>query len=54
MQVLIRQAKLVDMKEFVASAKSSQLLHRPWVNAPDTSARFEVWLKRMRSGGSKR
>ena len=47
MQVLIRQARLADMKEFVASAKSSQSLHRPWVNAPDTSAKFKAWLKRM-------
>jgi ribosomal-protein-alanine N-acetyltransferase len=47
MQVLIRQAVPADMKQFLASAKSSQSLHRPWVSAPDTPAKFRAWLKRM-------
>jgi ribosomal-protein-alanine N-acetyltransferase len=45
-QVLIRQPTLADMKEFVVAARSSQSLHRPWVAAPDTPAKFNAYLNR--------
>ncbi len=47
MPVLIRQPSQSDMREFLALVKKSQRLHRPWVAAPDTPAKFRAYLKRM-------
>ena len=47
MRVLIRQLTLADMREFLGAVKRSKSLHRPWVAAPDTPAKFKAYLKRM-------
>ncbi len=47
--VLIRQPSLADMKPFLAAVGKSRSLHRPWVTAPDTPARYRAYLKRMAS-----
>jgi [ribosomal protein S5]-alanine N-acetyltransferase len=45
--VLIRPVEENDMREFLASVRRSRRLHRPWVNAPDTPARFRAYLAHM-------
>jgi ribosomal-protein-alanine N-acetyltransferase len=47
-RVLIRPVCDADMKPFVAAARASRSLHRPWINAPDTPAKFRAYLERMR------
>ncbi|WP_298827188.1 GNAT family protein [uncultured Piscinibacter sp.] len=47
MSVLIRRPTLADMPEFLASARRSRSLHRPWVAAPDTPAKYRAYLERM-------
>jgi ribosomal-protein-alanine N-acetyltransferase len=44
--VLIRPPAPADMGEFVAAARRSRSLHRPWGVAPDTPARFRAYLVR--------
>ena len=45
--VLIRPPEASDLRRFVAQARASRALHRPWVYAPDTPAAFRAWLARM-------
>lgn len=46
--VLLRAPVEADMAGFLAAARASRALHRPWVSAPDTPAKFRTWLERMR------
>jgi ribosomal-protein-alanine N-acetyltransferase len=46
-RVFIRPVADADMKPLIASVRASEALHRPWVVAPDTPARFRAYLKRM-------
>ena len=35
---------LADADEFIAAARQSAALHRPWLSAPDTPERFAAYL----------
>jgi ribosomal-protein-alanine N-acetyltransferase len=43
----IRPPVAVDAEAFVAAARRSRALHRPWTSAPDTPEKFRAWLERM-------
>jgi [ribosomal protein S5]-alanine N-acetyltransferase len=45
--VLIRPPSPADRKPFLAAVSKSKSIHRPWVTAPDTTARFRAYLRRM-------
>jgi [ribosomal protein S5]-alanine N-acetyltransferase len=45
--VCVRPAALSDSKPFLAAVRASQALHRPWVAAPDTPAKFRAYIRRM-------
>jgi ribosomal-protein-alanine N-acetyltransferase len=47
MRVEIRHPTTADMRVFVAAARRSKALHHPWINAPDTPAKYHAYLKRM-------
>jgi len=46
-RVLVRKTSLADMKPFLAAVTESKALHRPWVSAPDTPAKFRRYVRRM-------
>jgi ribosomal-protein-alanine N-acetyltransferase len=45
-RVLIRPLAREDMKAFLAAVARSRVLHKPWISAPDTPAKFRAYLKR--------
>jgi len=45
--VYIRPPVAGDAAVFVAAARRSRGLHRPWTAAPDTPAKFVAWIERM-------
>jgi ribosomal-protein-alanine N-acetyltransferase len=45
--VLIRPPSPADARAFLAAARRSKALHRPWVRAPDTPAKFRAFLELM-------
>lgn len=47
MRVEIRHPTTADMRVFLASARRSKALHHPWIDAPDTPAKYHAYLKRM-------
>jgi ribosomal-protein-alanine N-acetyltransferase len=38
-----------DAREFIEAVVASQALHHPWLDAPDSPARFALYLERVRS-----
>ena len=50
--VYIRPPVAADAPAFVAAARRSRALHRPWTSAPDTPAKFVAWLERMSAPGN--
>ncbi|MEJ6022035.1 GNAT family N-acetyltransferase [Ramlibacter sp. PS4R-6] len=44
-RVVIRAPVPADLPAFVAAAKASAKLHRPWVAAPATPQKFREWFK---------
>jgi [ribosomal protein S5]-alanine N-acetyltransferase len=46
-RILIRRPSSADRQPFLTAAHRSKALHRPWVIAPDTPAKFRAYLKRM-------
>jgi ribosomal-protein-alanine N-acetyltransferase len=46
-RIYIRALLATDAKAFLDTARQSRGLHRPWVTAPDTQAKFRAHLKRM-------
>jgi ribosomal-protein-alanine N-acetyltransferase len=47
MPVTIRPVSSSDAAAFVAAARASRALHRPWVTAPATGAQFDAYLSRF-------
>jgi len=47
-RVVLRRPELEDQGEFIARARASKELHRPWVAAPSTPAQFKAYVRRMR------
>jgi len=47
-RVVIRPPVVADGAEFIAAARRSCALHRPWVTAPATLADYRKWLATMR------
>jgi ribosomal-protein-alanine N-acetyltransferase len=47
--VVIRRPRLADEAEFLAKARRSRALHRPWVKAPTTRAEFHRYVERGNS-----
>jgi ribosomal-protein-alanine N-acetyltransferase len=45
-RVAIRALEPGDMNAFLAAVAQSASLHRPWISAPDTPAKFRAFLKR--------
>jgi ribosomal-protein-alanine N-acetyltransferase len=45
--ISLHVASRADAAEFIAAARASRALHRPWVQAPDTPERFRAWVDRM-------
>jgi RimJ/RimL family protein N-acetyltransferase len=45
-QIIIREPNKDDKEAFLRAMNSSQLLHRPWVNAPLTENDFDEYLRR--------
>jgi len=45
--IYIRSPTLSDMESFLTAARGSRALHRPWIYAPDTPAKFRAYLERM-------
>lgn len=46
-RIYLRPPEISDEREFLASARKSRSLHRPWIVAPVTPAQFEAYLERM-------
>ena len=46
--VFLRSPTPRDEAEFLALVRGSRALHRPWVDPPDTPARFRRYLRRCR------
>jgi [ribosomal protein S5]-alanine N-acetyltransferase len=51
-RVRIRPPEIEDQREFIASARSSQNLHRPWLRAPSTPAAFIKFVERSRDASN--
>ena len=45
-RILLRAPTLGDEHEFLAAARRSGTLHRPWCSAPATAAGFRDWIAR--------
>jgi [ribosomal protein S5]-alanine N-acetyltransferase len=46
-RIALRPLSSRDEADFIAAARASRSLHRPWTTAPATSAAFRAYLKRM-------
>jgi len=46
-RIRLRAPVLADQRAFLASARASVALHRPWLKAPSTPKQFRVYLERM-------
>ena len=51
-RVVLRAPQAQDEAEFVAAARASRSLHRPWVSAPATPQKFQSYLERMQRPGN--
>jgi ribosomal-protein-alanine N-acetyltransferase len=52
-RIMLRAPSLADEREFLASARRSRALHRPWLSAPQTAAEFRAFVKRMAQPGNR-
>lgn len=48
---MLREPTAADGPAFVAAARASRALHRPWVTAPLTPAAYATWLARVNGSG---
>jgi ribosomal-protein-alanine N-acetyltransferase len=46
-RIYLRRPALADEREFLASARRSRSLHRPWITAPSTPAQFQSYVERI-------
>jgi ribosomal-protein-alanine N-acetyltransferase len=46
-RIVLRPPADADAGEFLAAARASRALHRPWVAPPATPPQFRAWCKRM-------
>ncbi len=46
-RVLVRPPAPGDARDFLAAVRRSRALHRPWISAPDTPAKFRAYALRM-------
>ena len=53
-RVYLRRPQLADTASFVAAVRASARLHRNWVKAPGTPARFAAYLKHFAGPESRR
>jgi ribosomal-protein-alanine N-acetyltransferase len=53
-RVYLRRPQPADSKRFVAAVRASARLHRNWIQAPATPARFATYLKRYAGPESRR
>jgi len=53
-RVYLRRPQAADAKSFVAAVRASSRLHRNWVQAPATPARFARYLRRFAGPESRR
>jgi [ribosomal protein S5]-alanine N-acetyltransferase len=44
MQIILASPSPDDAAEFIAAVEASRVLHRPWIDAPDTPQRYEAYL----------
>lgn len=51
-RVCLRRPSSADRHEFVAAARRSRTLHRPWASPPRSAPEFRAWLGRMRRPGN--
>lgn len=46
-RVHIRPPALGDMEAFIAAVKGSKALHKPYIAAPDSEAKYQAYLEKM-------
>jgi [ribosomal protein S5]-alanine N-acetyltransferase len=51
-RIYLRHPELRDQSEFLARARASHALHRPWTAAPSTPAQFRNYVQRMRESNN--
>ena len=47
LRIVLRHPARADEKEFLAAVRRSERLHRPWVRAPFTSAKYRGYLRHL-------
>jgi ribosomal-protein-alanine N-acetyltransferase len=53
-RVYLRRPRLADASRFIAAVTASAALHRSWLQAPATRARFAAYVKRYAGPASRR
>ncbi len=48
-QVAAAPVSAADRPEFIEAVRASRALHQPWIDPPDSGARFAAYLQRFRS-----
>jgi|SRR5690242_733711 ribosomal-protein-alanine N-acetyltransferase len=52
-RIILRSPSSADEREFIAAARASTALHRPWVTPAATPATFRAYIKRMSEPGQR-
>ncbi len=45
-RVILQPPRLADEQEFVSAMRASRALHRPWMQMPDTAAKYVAYVER--------
>jgi len=51
-RIYLRRVALSDQRAFLAAARASRTLHRPWSRAPSTPRQFRAYVLRMHTPGN--
>lgn len=51
-RIVLRSPALADQRAFLAAVRASRALHAPWVQAPDTPAKFKSLVARANGADS--